>query len=302
MGCVLIAQLNTIGEKAWEFKTLVNYYKDVKDCNVIQPQKVSLPLTSSWLPTAWWTSRASTRATQSLPGGGPASSTTTSGSPLPPPSPASSSCSSWSRSTEVWPLAYRLNSLCLDLILQLLLAAPSGKLRLLCQPRGQLGKRFASPNHPHRHECHSGLIASSMFSCYKTNHPRRSPTPLTTWRTTVQSCWCCQATPHTGRHIKKQKEFFNIFFQQALTDGLCQHHHEEDLHPHRRARHHGRRTGETQSNPRTYFVAFSFIPSCRWTWPTWRTGCRGGWGTTTSRATTLAPRWLKGNQNGDLKA
>ena len=56
---------------------------------------------------------------------------------------------------------------------------------------------------------------------------------------------------------KKQKVFFNIFFQQAFTDGLCQHHHKEDFHPHRRARHHGRRTGETQSNPRTYFVPFS---------------------------------------------
>ena len=30
MGCVLIAQLNTIGEKAEEFKTLVIYYKESK--------------------------------------------------------------------------------------------------------------------------------------------------------------------------------------------------------------------------------------------------------------------------------
>ena len=63
--------------------------------------------------------------------------------------------------------------------------------------------------------------------------------------------------PRTQVDTLKSKNFFNIFFQQALTDGLCQHHHEEDLHPYRRARHHGRGTGETQSNPRTYFVAFS---------------------------------------------
>ena len=45
----------------------------------------------------------------------------------------------------------------------ILLAAPSGKLRLLCQPRGQLGKRLSSPDHPYCHERHTGWNLGTSF-------------------------------------------------------------------------------------------------------------------------------------------
>ena len=42
-------------------------------------------------------------------------------------------------------------------------AAVVGKLRLLCQPRGQLGKRLSSPDHPYCHERHTGWRLRTSF-------------------------------------------------------------------------------------------------------------------------------------------
>ena len=42
-------------------------------------------------------------------------------------------------------------------------AAVVGKLRLLCQPRGQLGKRLSSPDHPYGHERHTGWLLKTSF-------------------------------------------------------------------------------------------------------------------------------------------
>ena len=42
-------------------------------------------------------------------------------------------------------------------------AAVVGKLRLLCQPRGQLGKRLSSPDDPYCHERHTGWHLRTSF-------------------------------------------------------------------------------------------------------------------------------------------